>query len=84
MFDESVWDNLWMALLYVAVSVVASLLLIGAVADHSVRGYYIGPGSNATCVVASINWDTDVAVFCSDDVQKALAVMKEANAALKH
>lgn len=67
---------------------IMALIVIGSAifASHTVQQYYIGhPGSSSLrgyCVMASINWDRDDAVFCSDEISRVIEMAAQMNAAL--
>lgn len=51
-------------------------------ADHSVQGYYVGsPYSRAgtVCISAELNWLEDEVVWCTGDIDKAVAITKTLN-----
>ena len=81
----------WIEALWHAVgicTVIATGLLAWTIlsAPRTVAQYYVGhsqsSNGSASCVMASIDWDQDPAVFCSDDVNKVIEAMQKMNAAL--
>lgn len=82
------WSDTWLA---IGTLIVACLLTVAGYAafqDHTVQFYYMSDhGAGATrsgyCIDGYRNWyANDSGVFCSDDVQKTVAVLKELNEAL--
>ena len=57
------------------------------VADHSPQFYYLGNAGEHNrfgyCVQIHQEWASNPTVFCSDDVEKSLQVVFEANARLQ-
>lgn len=76
------WDNVWGMLFACAFILFVSLAVVGITADHKVRSYYLDSEPSVSCVMADVNWDADKKVFCSDDINKVLQVMKTANESL--
>lgn len=83
------WMDIWGALL---VLIVVALLSLGGYAifqDHSIRFYYMssqgsGMGRNGYCIDGYREWySNDQGVFCSDDINKSIAVLKELNSGIK-
>ena len=77
------WDDAWQTLGYAAVIVVGLFILASASARHTVDSYYLGRTNTGYCVYASVDFDTDDAVFCSDDIGKAVIVADGANHTLR-
>lgn len=66
-------EGVFLSLLAVAVGLLATM----AVSDKTLRGYYMGSPNESNkgyCISADINWTGDPVVYCSDDIQKTLAV----------
>jgi len=77
------WDNVWGAVLVIAVLLALIVTIRAITADHIVRYYYLGTDSTrAYCMVADINWALDKDGFCTDDINKALDAMNRANLSL--
>lgn len=82
------WSDFWLGLLSLFAVAVASLFGYATFQDHSVQFYYVSShgmasGRNGYCIDGYRNWwANDSGVFCSDDVQKTVAVLKELNDAL--
>lgn len=78
--------NFWAAIR--AVGVMAAILLLVTIgflifSSHGVRRYYVGNpsehGAKGICVMAEVNWDQDDVVYCTDDMDKAIAAMTRLN-----
>lgn len=90
MFKE--WDW-WDTFLVMALVFILALLCLGGVAifqDHSIRFYYLSShgvqgGHNGYCIDGYREWTSnDTGVFCSDDINKTISIVKEMNAELVH
>lgn len=90
MFNDWNWTDTWLAVLVVVCFSVLGLGAFAAFQDHSIRFYYLSDhgvngGHNGYCIDGYREWySNDVAVFCSDDINKTLTVVKEMNAELVH
>lgn len=51
--------------------------------DHRVDGYYVHAETHQVCAYAHWTWHPDESAYCSDDVQRVLAFIKEANAGIR-
>jgi cadmium resistance protein CadD (predicted permease) len=70
-------------LILIGVLVVCAIVA-STVADHSVRGYYVGlPYGLGFQVKAAYDWEVDDSVFVTDDINKAIDVTNRLNESLK-
>ena len=69
------YEFIWKYFLVLGVLAVAGVLGVALFSPHTVQQYYVGHPSQVStpgyCVMASINWDSDNTVFCTDDITKA-------------
>ena len=81
MFDY--WEDVWIGLLALLIVCGLGFWAFAASQDHAVRWYYLSDSGGKTfCIDADRNWwPDDQAVYCSDDIQKALDALKRANEA---
>lgn len=80
------FPELWHALGYLTASALILLGLVALTMPHRVQGFHLagtgGDGGNVvTCVVTEISWHLGVDSFCTDDVRKALLVLRGLTAA---
>jgi len=76
------WTTLGQVAVIAIVVLFFALLAKLITAPHTVQGHYLQSGHGTVCVMQSVDWDTDVPAFCTDDVSKALNVMRELNASV--
>jgi hypothetical protein len=77
-------DIFWGFLILLPIGFVLWLLVSLVGTDHRVQQYYMSRGfAGTSCVSASVNWDQDETVFCSDDKERVLEFMSKANEALR-
>lgn len=84
---EKLWERLFMAVVIIAVAAVLFVAGSAIMAPHTVQQYYVSHPSNGNslpgyCVMASINWDFDNVVFCSDDITKVTGEVDKLNQTL--
>jgi hypothetical protein len=80
------WEEAWLGMLYVVVAAVVAFIFVAALADKKPTGYYLSPAGERTpgiCVKQLVPWDGDPTVFCSDDINKVMTVLKQAQDAVK-
>lgn len=88
--DRLEWADIWMAMLAVLVLFLASTIGYALFQDHSVQFYYISDhgingGRNGYCIDGyRYWWANDTGVFCSDDVEKSITVLKQLNDGMTH
>lgn len=74
------WDEIVFALFAL---VVCCALFLGGFAvcqDHTIRFYYIAEPIKGYCINGYREWTSnDAGVFCSDDIQKTIGVLKQMN-----
>lgn len=72
-------------LVLVAVAIGITTLGIFIFAPHTVQQYYVGSATSSRgyCVMASINWDQDEVVFCSDEIAKTIEAANRLNKMIK-
>jgi hypothetical protein len=77
-------EDLLKLLIVVVVILFLGMLAAWICAPHTVQSYYLDRQISGTgsCVVASIDWDSDSVVFCSDDINKVMDALTRANASL--
>lgn len=66
--------------------IISILIVIGLIAlfsSHDIKFYYIEYGANNSCVMANKSWSVNVVVYCTDDINKVLQVLKASNEQLK-
>ncbi len=84
------WSDTFLMLLAVAILLIVGVVGYGVFQDHSIRFYYlsdhgINGGKNGYCIDGYREWWTnDTGVFCSDDINKTITIVKEMNAELVH
>src|ERR1700745_2402594 len=84
-FKDWYWIDSWAVVLILAALGLMGLGVYAMFQDHSIRFYYIsdhgsGTSRNGDCISGYRNWwVNDTGVFCSDDIQKTLSVLKEMN-----
>lgn len=82
------WMDIWAAIGTITVLGLLSFGGYAAVQDHSIRYYYLSDhgitqGRNGYCIDGYREWYmNDTGVFCSDDIQKTISVVKQMNDAL--
>lgn len=79
-------DKLWHVVGVILLLVAAFSTIVYLSKEKKVDGYYLsrGGGSNANvCVYAHWTWHLGELVFCTDDYQKALDFVKQANSTIK-
>lgn len=79
-FESWDWgDTFFTALLFFA-SILISIGMFAIFQDHSVRYYFLSQYQKSFCIDGHREWASeDRAVFCSEDIQKTLGVMKTLN-----
>lgn len=79
LLDDWLNDYIWKVIAAAALIVLGVFLFLSMFAKKEVVQYYLshGQANGGACVMASINWAADATAFCSDDIQKTLAVLKE-------
>lgn len=87
-FERWGWGDTGLTLAVMAGFSLAGLGAFAIFQDHTVQFYYVSDHGNATsrngyCIDGYRNWwANDSGVFCSDDVQKTILVLKELNSAI--
>lgn len=77
------WDDTWSSLVSLALVSTFVLILTAITSEKKIDGYYMGANSGASaCVRAHWVWNPDQQVFCSDDYNKALDFLRQANSSL--
>lgn len=77
------WEHAWAALAMAAVTGLLVFAGFALSAKHTVDGYYLEAAPRGGfCAIQSIQWDQDNFAFCSDDIDKTLRVVRDANASL--
>jgi hypothetical protein len=85
MMNSWEWSDTWLAILAFAAVALASLGTYAAFQDHTVRFYYMSDhgsmaGRSGYCIDGYREWyANDSGVFCSDEIQKTVTVLKELN-----
>lgn len=84
---ENAWERLLMSLVVILVGAILFVAGSAIMAPHTVQQYYAShPNGNGQvpgfCVMASINWENDDVVFCSDDITKVITEVDRLNQTL--
>lgn len=79
------YDDMWPLVGVIALTIAVTCGLILFFAPKKVDGYYLsrGAGMGNVCVYAHWTWHPDELAFCTDDYQKALDFVKQANSSIK-
>lgn len=88
MFTNWEWGDTGLAMFIVGIACAAALSVFALTQEHDIRYYYLSnhgtsSGNSGYCINGYRDWcPNDTGVFCSDEIQKSLAVLKELNAGL--
>ena len=82
--DMDIEDIIFNIVLTFFLALLGLALILLFASEKRPIAYYLDYGANGmSCVSASTPWDADKPVFCSNDPDKVLRFLKDANASLR-